>query len=58
MKKMYGTPKAEKVEFDYSDAVVASSTKCKNTTPYTEWNETSSTCNDRPDGPTQYNDQV
>lgn len=57
MKKMYGTPKAERVEFDYSDAVVASSTKCKNYTPYTEWGG-SGVCNDRPDGPTQYTDQV
>lgn len=28
MKKVYGTPKAEKMEFNYSEAVVASSTGC------------------------------
>ena len=29
MKKEYGTPKAEKVTFDYSEVVVASNTVCK-----------------------------
>ncbi len=28
MKKEYGTPKAEKMEFNYSEAVVASGTGC------------------------------
>ena len=28
MKKQYGTPDAEKLEFDYKDAVVASSATC------------------------------
>lgn len=39
MKKEYEAPKAERVEFDYSDSVVASSQiKCRNVTTYTEWN--------------------
>lgn len=28
MKKQYGAPKAEKMEFNYSEAVVASGTHC------------------------------
>ncbi len=58
MKKEYGTPKAEKMEFNYSEAVVASEgIKCKNVTPYTQYNSTPDTpCNDVPDGPTVYSD--
>lgn len=50
MKRMYGTPKAEKVEFNYSDVVVASSTEsCDNTTPMTEHNTTPlDSCTTRP----------
>ena len=41
MKKMYEAPKAERVKFDYSDSVVASSQlKCRNVTTTTEWNPT------------------
>ncbi len=29
MKKVYEAPKAEKMEFDYSDAVVAASNACR-----------------------------
>lgn len=59
MKKMYGAPKAERVEFDYSDVVVASiSEKCKNVTPMTENGGPGHECYERPDGPTTYNDQV
>ena len=58
MKKEYGAPKAEKMEFNYSEAVVASDgIKCRNITPYTEWNSTpDNPCNDRQDGPTIYSD--
>ena len=58
MKKEYGTPKAEKMEFNYSEAVVASEgIKCKNVTPYTQYNSTPDTpCKDVPDGPTVYSD--
>lgn len=45
MKKSYTSPKAEKMEFNYSEAVVASSIKCKNTTTYTENNEDGEYCN-------------
>ncbi len=39
MKKTYEAPKAEKVKFDYSDSVVASSQiRCRNVTTTTEWN--------------------
>ena len=59
MKKEYGTPKAEKMEFNYVEAVAAASQgiKCKNVTPMTEWNATTEDyCYLVPDGPTKYND--
>ncbi len=36
MKKNYKSPKAEKLEFNYSEAVVASGEKCDNETHYTQ----------------------
>ena len=38
MKKTYQAPKAEKMDFEYSEAVVASGEACRNVTKYTEWN--------------------
>ena len=35
MKKMYGAPKAERVEFEYSNTVVASVTPCQDVTKFT-----------------------
>lgn len=53
MKKEYGTPKAEKVTFDYSEVVVASSTAC-----YWEQRDTHQVepCNENPAGDGHYNE--
>lgn len=59
MKKEYGTPKAEKMEFNYVEAVAAASQgiKCKNETKYTEWNSTyENPCNTTQNGPTVFSD--
>lgn len=45
MKKTYESPKAEKMKFDYSDAVVASSIiKCGNETTYKDSNDDDEYC--------------
>lgn len=45
MKKNYESPKAEKMEFNYSETVVASSsTKCRNETHYTDGNDQGEYC--------------
>ncbi len=44
MKKSYESPKAEKMEFNYSEAVVASSITCKNETHYTDGNDQGAYC--------------
>ena len=45
MKKAYESPKAEKMAFEYSSTVVASSIiKCKNETHYTDSNEDGDPC--------------
>lgn len=44
MKKSYKSPKAEKMEFNYSEAVVASSNKCDNETHYTQTMEEGAHC--------------
>lgn len=44
MKKSYKTPKAEKMEFNYSEAVVASGIKCNNETHYTQSNDEGEHC--------------
>ena len=54
MKKMYGAPKAEKVEFDYSDAVVASTSPCNNWT--TMGDTATNPCTENPKSPTSYSD--
>lgn len=48
MKKSYMSPKAEKMEFNYSEAVVASSTKCENETHYTQSNDEGEYCTSNP----------
>ncbi len=44
MKKNYSSPKAEKMEFNYSEAVVASTIKCRNETHYTDGNDQGEYC--------------
>ncbi len=46
MKKNYESPKAEKMEFNYSEAVVAASGQitCGNTTTYKDTNDISLYC--------------
>lgn len=45
MKKDYAAPKAEKMEFNYSETVVASTgVKCTNETHYTEGNDQGEFC--------------
>lgn len=44
MKKSYTSPKAEKMEFNYSEAVVASTIKCNNETTYTQTNDEGEYC--------------
>ena len=44
MKKNYESPKAEKMEFNYSETVVASGTKCRNETHYTDGNDQGEYC--------------
>ena len=44
MKKSYKSPKAEKMEFNYSEAVVASSNSCTNETHYTDGNDEGPYC--------------
>ena len=44
MKKSYNSPKAEKMEFNYTEAVVASTITCKNETTYTEGNDQGEYC--------------
>ena len=54
MKKEYGTPKAEKVTFDYSEVVVASSTEaCYWEQPDSHQNDP---CNENPAGKGHYNE--
>ncbi len=48
MKKSYKSPKAEKMEFNYFEAVVASSTKCENETHYTQSNDEGEYCTSNP----------
>ena len=47
MKKAYGTPKAEKMEFNYSEAVVASGTGCDWWITFTQKEEGCTTKEDR-----------
>ena len=58
MKKGYETPKAERMEFNYSEAVVASGvTVCDNVTPMTWHNSTpENPCLEKQNGPTEYAD--
>lgn len=44
MKKSYKSPKAEKMEFNYSETVVASGKKCRNETHYTDGNDEGAYC--------------
>ena len=45
MKNAYNSPKAEKMEFEYSETVVASNTPgCINETVYSHTNAEASTC--------------
>lgn len=44
MKKNYESPKAEKMEFNYFEAVVASDIKCTNETHYTDGNDEGPYC--------------
>ena len=44
MKKAYESPKAEKMNFDYSETVVASAAKCRNETHYTDGNDQGAYC--------------
>ncbi len=56
MKKDYVAPKAEKMEFNYTEAVVASSTTIKcNVTPMTQY-EPEDPCLKVPASDTVYND--
>ncbi len=48
MKKEYVAPKAEKMEFQYSETVVASSVGCGGA--YQLYNETYGGCNETPTG--------
>ena len=57
MKKDYETPKAERMEFNYSEAVVASSIQCQDTTPMTKETVEGQICITDPAGPTQFNNQ-
>ena len=58
MKKEYGTPKAEKMEFNYSEVVVASgSIECNNSTKMTEGNTVEGErCTSTPASDTEYGD--
>ena len=54
MKKEYGTPKAEKVTFDYSEVVVASNTAgCYWVQPDSH---DAQPCNEQPEGDGHYNE--
>ncbi len=45
MKKAYNSPKAEKMEFEYSDTVVASTTPgCINKTEFSHTNQEAAEC--------------
>ena len=55
MKKEYGTPKAEKVTFDYSEVVVASGTSCYWVQPDSH---DADPCNAELESPGTYNDKV
>ncbi len=44
MKKGYESPKAEKIEFGYTDAIVASGTGCINGTYLTQYDTDSEKC--------------
>ncbi len=48
MKKNYASPKAEKMEFNYTEAVVASGKKCDNETHYTQSNDEGEYCTSNP----------
>ncbi len=52
MKKNYAAPKAEKMEFNYTEAVVASSSSNCNVTPMTKSDK--DPCIDVPADPTVY----
>lgn len=53
MKRAYEAPKAEKMEFNYSDAVVAASNACRWVIPMGDGYRD---CIERPDGPGQASD--
>ena len=55
MKKMYEAPKAEKMEFDYSDAVVAASNACRWEIPM---GDTYEGCVEHPKGTGRATDQL
>ena len=55
MKKTYEAPKAEKMEFDYSDAVVAASNACRWEIPM---GDTYKGCVENPKGPGHATDQL
>ena len=55
MKKAYEAPKAEKMEFDYSDAVVAASNACRWEIPM---GDTYKGCVENPKGPGHATDQL
>ena len=55
MKKEYEAPKAERMEFNYTEAVVASSSQeCRSITPMTY--QTGEMCIEKPDDKTVYTD--
>jgi len=52
MKKEYEAPKAERMEFNYSEAVVASGNQCQDVTPMTNIHVDGQSCTSDPAGPT------
>ena len=55
MKKSYEAPKAERMEFRYSETVVASGSPCDNITPMTQQNTVEGErCTTTPADDTQY----
>jgi len=56
MKKEYEAPKAERMEFNYSEAVVASGSQCDMDTLMT-W-QTGDPCLEKPKSDTTYSDSI
>ena len=54
MKKEYEAPKADRMEFNYAETVVASTSSCDEGTFMTQATGGSERCTSVPSGPTQY----